>query len=71
MRSIYSEPPMDTIRVLYRVEDDIWSAESPDIENWLAVANSFEECRRLAEEGVRFALEREDLVVEHYVPAPV
>lgn len=70
MRSIYSEPQMDTIRVLYRVEDDIWSATSPDVPRWTAVGETFEECRQLAEEGVRFALEREDLVVEHYVPAP-
>lgn len=70
MPSIYSDPSMDTIRVLYRVEGGIWSAESPDIENWLAVGDTFEECRQLAEEGVRFALERENLVVEHYVPAP-
>ncbi len=70
MLSIYSESPMDVIRVLYRVEDGIWSASSPDVPNWRAVADTFEECRQLAEEGVRFALEREDLVVEHFVPAP-
>jgi hypothetical protein len=29
------------------------------------------EAHRLAEEGVRFTLEREDLVIEHYVPAGV
>lgn len=27
--------------------------------------------RRLSEEGVRFALERDDLTIEHYVPAGV
>jgi hypothetical protein len=30
-----------------------------------------DEAHQLAEDGVRFALEREDLTVEHYVPAGV
>lgn len=69
--SIYSERhPMDTIRVIHHCEDGIWWAESPDVPQWSAGGDTFEECRQLSEEGVRFALEREDLVVEHFVPAP-
>jgi hypothetical protein len=35
------------------------------------VADTYSDAHRLAEDGVRFALERDDLVVEHYVPAGV
>ncbi len=61
---------MEPIRVLYHCEDGNWWAESPDVERWYAAGSTFEETRQHAEEGVRFALEREDLAVEHYVPAP-
>jgi hypothetical protein len=46
-----------------------WWAESPDIDRWTAAARSYDEVRQLAEEGVRFALERDDVIVEHLVPA--
>jgi predicted RNase H-like HicB family nuclease len=59
---------MDTIRVIYHHEDDGWWAESPDVERWTAAGGSFEEVAKLAEEGVRFALERNDVELEHYVP---
>jgi predicted RNase H-like HicB family nuclease len=59
---------MDTIRVIYHHEDDGWWAESPDVERWTAAGGSFEEVARLAEEGVRFALERENVELEHFVP---
>lgn len=61
---------METIRVIYHEEHGRWWAESPDVPRWTVGADSFEETRRLAEEGVRFALEREDVEVEHYIPAP-
>jgi hypothetical protein len=35
------------------------------------VSDTYAEARRLAEEGVHFALESDDLTVEHYVPAGV
>jgi hypothetical protein len=35
------------------------------------VANTYPEAHQLAEEGVRFTLERDDLTIEHYVPAGV
>ena len=60
---------MDTIRVIYHHEDDGWWAESPDVERWTAAGDTYTEVAKLAEEGVRFALEREDVELEHYVPA--
>lgn len=70
MPAIYSDLEMELIRVLYRVEDGSWSARSPDFPGWLAVADTYEECRRFAEEGIPWALERDDIQLEHYVPAP-
>jgi predicted RNase H-like HicB family nuclease len=60
---------MDTVRVIYHHEPDGWWAESPDIDGWSAAGASYDEVHRLAEEGVRFALERDAIHVEHYVPA--
>lgn len=60
---------MDTIRVIYHHEDDGWWAESPDVERWTAAADSYAALVKLAEEGIPFALEREDVELEHFVPA--
>jgi len=61
---------MDRIRVIYHDEPPYgWWAESPDIAGWTAVASTFDAVRQLAEEGVPFALERDDVIVEHLVPA--
>lgn len=57
------------VRVQYEQEDGTWVATSPDVARWTAVADSLGEVRQLAEDGVRFALEREDVVVEHVAPA--
>jgi predicted RNase H-like HicB family nuclease len=59
---------MDRIRVIYHREPEGWWAESPDIDGWSAAGDSYDETRQLAEDGVRFALERDDVQVEHYVP---
>ncbi len=59
---------MDSIRVIYHHEDEGWWAESPDVAGWTAAADSYEEVRRLAEEGIPWALER-DVALEHFVPA--
>ncbi len=73
-----------TIRVLYHQESQGWWAESPDVEGWTVAGETYEEVRRLVEDGVSFALagaaeERgEDfdearfaaVGLEHYVPAP-
>jgi predicted RNase H-like HicB family nuclease len=70
MHSRYSEEAM-TVRVLYRQDQDTWVASSPDVPRWTVVADTYAEAHQLAEDGVRFALERDDLTVEHYVPAGV
>jgi predicted RNA binding protein YcfA (HicA-like mRNA interferase family) len=70
MRSRYSEEAM-TVRVLYRQDEDTWVATSPDVPRWTVVADTYAEAHQLAEDGVRFALERDDLTVEHYVPVAV
>jgi predicted RNase H-like HicB family nuclease len=60
-----------TVRLLYRQDEDTWVVTSPDAPRWTLVADTYAEAHQLAEEGVRFALERDDLTVEHYVPAGV
>ena len=67
MRWGYSEQ-MKAVRVIYHYEDGSWWAESPDVERWTAGGASYDEVRKLAEDGVRFALDREDVEVEHYLP---
>jgi len=57
------------VRVLYKQDEDTWVATSPEVPRWTAVADTFPEAQRLAEEGVRFALDRDDLTIENYVPA--
>jgi predicted RNase H-like HicB family nuclease len=60
---------MDRIQVIYHDETPHgWWAESPDVKGWSAAADSYAEIRQLAEDGVRFALERNDVVIEHLVP---
>jgi len=56
---------MDVIPVIYHCEPDGWWADSPAVEGWTATAESLDELRALAEEGVRLALERDDVVVDH------
>lgn len=59
---------MDTVRVIYHHETDGWWAESPDVEGWIAVGDSYAEVTKLAEEGVPFALGH-TAELEHFVPA--
>ncbi len=59
---------MDRIRVHYWQDEDTWVGTSPDIPRWTAVADTLAEVRQLAEDGVRFALERDDVEVVHLVP---
>jgi predicted RNase H-like HicB family nuclease len=73
-----------TVRVLYHQEPEGWWAESPDINGWSVTGETYEEVRRLAEDGVSFALataaedrgaafneeEFASVSIEHYVPAP-
>ena len=58
-----------TVRVLYHEEPEGWWAESPDVKGWSAAGQTYDEVRRLAEEGVRFALDDETVEIEHFVPA--
>jgi predicted RNase H-like HicB family nuclease len=60
-----------TVRILYRQDEETWVATSPEVPRWTVVADTYAEAHRLAEEGVRFALDCDDLAVEHYVPAGV
>ena len=58
---------MDVVRVIYHHEPAGWWAESPDADGWSAAGGSYAEVRRLAEEGVAFALGRE-VAIEHDAP---
>ena len=60
---------METVRVIYHDESDGWWAESPDIPGWSAAGATYGEVRVLAEEGVGIALERDEVAIEHFVPA--
>jgi predicted RNase H-like HicB family nuclease len=60
---------MDSIRVIYEQDGEAWVASSPDVPDWTAVGSSYDEARHLAEEGVRFALDRADVELRHFVPA--
>ncbi|HYI98750.1 MAG TPA: hypothetical protein VEX36_03590 [Thermoleophilaceae bacterium] len=59
---------METVRVIYHHEPDGWWAESPDVEGWSAAGDSYADVRKLAHEGIPFALGHE-AAIEHYVPA--
>lgn len=61
---------MDQIRVIYEQDEDAWVATSPEVAGWTVVADSYEQAHHLAEEGVRFALDRKDVELKHFVPAP-
>ena len=61
---------MERIRVIYEQDEDTWVATSPEIADWTVVADTYEEAHRLAEEGVRFVLDRDDVELRHFVPAP-
>jgi hypothetical protein len=63
---------MDTIRVMYKFHEQNWMADSPDFEALsdsvlISGGATFEEARTLMVEGVPWWLEREDVVLEHFV----
>lgn len=62
---------IELIRVIHERDEDTWVMTSPDVPGWTGGADSFEEARHLAEEGVRFTLGHEDVEVRHFIPAPV
>jgi predicted RNase H-like HicB family nuclease len=59
---------MKTARVIYHYEDQCWWAESPEVPRWSAVGETFNEVRKLAEEGIPFATAQEDWSLRHLVP---
>jgi predicted RNase H-like HicB family nuclease len=59
---------METVRVIHHHETDGWWAESPDVEGWSAAGDTYAEVAKLAEEGILFALELDDVALEHFVP---
>jgi predicted RNase H-like HicB family nuclease len=61
---------MERIRVIYEQDEDTWVATSPEVPDWTVVADSYVQAHQLAEEGVRFALDRSDVEIKHFVPAP-
>lgn len=69
MVTLTVELRMETIRVIHHHEPEGWWSESPDIQGWAAAGATYDEVNQLAEEGVRFALERDDVVVKHFLPA--
>ena len=60
---------MDPIRVIYHHEPEGWWAESPDVKGWIAAGDNYPEVLKLAEEGIPFALERDEVELTHFVPA--
>jgi predicted RNase H-like HicB family nuclease len=56
---------MGGIRVLYEQDEDTWVANTSEVPGWAVVADSYEEAHELAEEGVRFALDREHVELRH------
>jgi predicted RNase H-like HicB family nuclease len=51
-----SEHAPVTVRVLYHQEPQGWWAESPDLDGWSVAGETYDEVRRLAGDGIRFAL---------------
>jgi len=56
---------MKPVPVVYHHESAGWWADSPLIPGWSATAETLDELRALAEDGVRFALEDDDVLVSH------
>ena len=60
---------MEPIRVIYHHEPEGWWAESPDVKGWIAAGSSYAEVLKLTEEGIPFALECDEVELNHFVPA--
>ncbi len=56
---------MEIVHVVYHHDPKAWWADSPSVPGWTATAETLDELRRLAEDGVRFALDRDDMLIEH------
>lgn len=62
---------MTTIRVSYHHEDDVWWAESPDLEGWAAGGASLAEAREQVREGLRFFVGEDVEILEGDLERPV
>lgn len=56
---------MERVTVVYHRDPDAWWADSQGVPGWTATAETLDELRVLVEEGVHFALERDDVLIEH------
>jgi predicted RNase H-like HicB family nuclease len=56
---------METVHVVYHRDGDSWWADSPEVAGWTATAETLNELSALVEKGVRFALGRDDVLIEH------
>src|SRR4051794_5084382 len=55
------------VDVIYHREPDAWWAESPALEGWTATAETLRDLDALVDEGVRFALDRDDVeIMRHF-----
>jgi hypothetical protein len=65
---------MQTIRVMYEYDEGTWTADSPDFETLsnsrlFAGDSTYEAARASMEDLMPWALERDDIVIEHFVHA--
>jgi hypothetical protein len=56
---------MEIVHIIYHHDPAAWWADSPEVPGWTATAKTLDELWGLAEQGVRFALERDDLLIQH------
>jgi len=56
---------MIIVPVLYHHESAGWWADSPTVPGWSATASTLDELRPLVEDGVRFALDSDDVIANH------
>jgi predicted RNase H-like HicB family nuclease len=56
---------MKSVDVIYHRESGRWWADSPAVPGWTATAESLQELRQLVEDGVRFALDSDEVLPIH------
>jgi predicted RNase H-like HicB family nuclease len=62
---------MKPVPVVYHRDPAGWWADSPAVPGWSAAADTLDELRKLAEDGVHFALESDDVLVNHMLELAV
>jgi predicted RNase H-like HicB family nuclease len=62
---------VSAIQVIYRQEDGVWGAESPDVVAFGAAADTLDELRALVREGLAFYLEDDNVELDERFPYPV